>query len=86
MIWLDPDIETCLTNCRSRPWEPHKYAFASAQNERLPFLLEWVVGYDEREGELGRADNRECVLSYEGRRTHWNARPRLDALSEISWD
>lgn len=86
LIWLDPGIEACLTNCRSRPWEPHKYASATEQNERLPFLLEWVVGYDEREGELGRAEHRECFFAYEGRRMHWIARPRLDALSEISWD
>ena len=86
LIWLDPGIEACLTNCRSRPWEPHKYASANEQDERLHFLLGWVVGYDEREGELGRADHRECFLSYEGRRTHWIERPSLDALNEIGWD
>jgi hypothetical protein len=86
LIWLDPGIEACLTNCRSRPWEPQKYASANEQDERLHFLLGWVVGYDEREGELGRADHRECFHSYEGRRTHWIERPSLDALSEIGWD
>ena len=26
-LWfLDPGVETCLSNCRSRPCEPHKYA------------------------------------------------------------
>ncbi|MCP9840167.1 hypothetical protein KBY93_05895 [Synechococcus sp. J7-Johnson] len=54
--------------------------------ERLHLLLEWVAVYDEREGELGRGDHRECFLSYEGPRTHWIERPSLDALSEISWD
>jgi len=86
LIWLDPGTEACLANCRSRPWEPHKYASATEQNERLPFLLEWVVGYDEREGELGRAEHQACFLSYEGWRTHRIARPSLDALSEIPWD
>lgn len=85
LIWLDPGVEVCLANCRSRPWEPHKYASAAEQNERLLFLLEWVAGYDERDGELGRAEHRQCFLSYDGPRMHWVEMPHLGALSEMPW-
>jgi adenylate kinase family enzyme len=85
LIWLDPGIEVCLANRRSRPWEPHKYASAAEQNERLPFLLEWVAGYDERTRELGRAEHRQCFLSYDEPLMHRVAMPRLGALAEMPW-
>src|SRR5205085_11365151 len=25
MIFLNPGVDTCVANCRARPWEPHKY-------------------------------------------------------------
>ena len=81
LVWLDPDVECCLANCRSRPWEPHKYSSPAEQNERLPFLLEWVAAYDRRPGELGREDHQACFLTYEGPRTHLRRPPRRDALT-----
>lgn len=83
LIWLDPGVGRCLANCRSRPWEPHKYASPAEQDERLPFLLEWVATYDERPGELGREDHRACFLGYEGPRIHLRHTPARDALGML---
>jgi len=30
LVFLDPGEERCISNCRSRPWEPHKYASKAA--------------------------------------------------------
>ena len=62
------EVERCLANCRSRPWEPHKYASPAEQDERRP-------------GELGREDHRACFLAYGGPRTHLRDTPVRDALS-----
>ena len=35
LIFLNPGIEACIRNCRSRPWEPHKYPRVEAQNQNL---------------------------------------------------
>ncbi|MEX1317558.1 MAG: hypothetical protein AB1Z22_10595 [Synechococcaceae cyanobacterium] len=85
LIWLDPGIEVCLENCRARPWGPHKHASAAEQNQRLPALLEWLAGYDERDGELGRAEHRQCFLSCNGMHVHWVAMPHRGALAEMPW-
>lgn len=52
LVFLDPGLETCLANCRARPWEPHKYPSKQAQDEKLEFLLAWVEEYYVRDGDL----------------------------------
>ncbi len=66
-------------------WEPHTYASAAEQEQQLPARLEWVTVYDERDGELGRAEHRQCFFSYDGPRIHWVAMPHCGALAEIPW-
>ena len=66
LILLDPGEEQCLANCRSRPWEPHKYATPEEQAERLPFLLAWVSEYYTREGDLSLAGHRALFEGYPG--------------------
>ena len=66
--FLNPGVEACLENCR-RPWEPEKYPSAEAQNERLPFLLDWVRSYVARDDEYGLAQHRAVSESFDGPRT-----------------
>lgn len=66
LILLDPGEEACLRNCRSRPWEPHKYASSEGQDEHLPFLLEWAAGYYHREGPLSLAGHVDVFEAYDG--------------------
>jgi len=48
LIFLNPNIELCINNCKKRPWEPHKYASIEEQNENLNMLISWVKEYPER--------------------------------------
>lgn len=66
LIWADPGAEACLTNARSRPWEPHKYASKKEQDEKLAFLLAWIEGYDTREDELSRLAHEALFDGYRG--------------------
>ncbi len=60
LIWLDPDVAQCLTHCRARPFEVHKYPDPQTQQDFLDRLLDWVREYPDRVGELGRASHAEC--------------------------
>lgn len=66
LIFLNPGLEACLANCRSRPWEPHKYASKQVQDGNLPFLLSWVAEYYTRTGPMSFAAHAECFRSYAG--------------------
>ena len=66
-LWfLDPGSEQCIANCLSRPWEPHKYASKQEQDEKLPFLIQWVADYYSRDGDLSLGRHRELYESYNG--------------------
>ena len=64
--FLNPGVEACVANCKSRPWEPDKYASPEEQDERLAFLLEWVRGYQARDDEYGLAQHRAVFEAYDG--------------------
>src|SRR5262249_28715902 len=66
LLFLNPGEEQCLENCRSRPWEPHKYRSKNEQDTRLPFLLSWVGDYYRRAGEMSLAGHVSCFESYLG--------------------
>lgn len=52
LLVLDPGLEQCLENCRSRPWEPHKYSSKEEQDKGLAYLLHWVEEYYSRKGDM----------------------------------
>jgi adenylate kinase family enzyme len=66
LLYLEPGLETCLANCRGRPWESHKYQTKQAQDEKLEFLLLWVGEYYRREGDQSLAAHQRLFESYEG--------------------
>ena len=73
--FLNPGVEACIANCRSRPWEPDKYASMAEQDARLDFLLEWVRTYETREDEYSLARHRELFDSYTGAKQEWAGLP-----------
>lgn len=75
LVFLDPGVEACVTNCRARPWEPHKYPSAEEQDARLDALVAWVRAYAVREGELGRAAHTRLFDAYRGPKERLVARP-----------
>jgi len=66
LVYLDVGPDICERHCRSRPFEPHKYASAAAQDEQLEFLLRWMRDYYTRTGPLSRAEHVRLFDAYEG--------------------
>jgi adenylate kinase family enzyme len=66
LLFSDPGVDACLANCRSRPWEPHKYASKAEQDEKLAFLLSWVRDYYSRDGDLSLTAHQDLFETYRG--------------------
>jgi adenylate kinase family enzyme len=66
MIFLNPGVDACIKNCRARPWEPHKYASKSAQDENLEMLVEWVREYETRNDEFSLRSHRRLFDFFSG--------------------
>lgn len=79
LLFLDPGADACIDNCRSRPWEPHKYASAAEQDARLPAMPDWVRGYSRRDGDLSLNAHAALFARCEGPKRKLTARlgPRL---------
>jgi adenylate kinase family enzyme len=78
MIFLNPGVEACVANCRSRPWEPHKYASKAAQDENLEMLIEWVRDYETRDDDFSLRRHRSLFDTFSGPKKEYTAaRPAL---------
>jgi len=64
--FVNPGIETCIANCRARPWEREKYPSKEAQDEKLEFLLSWVRDYESRTDEYSLARHRDLFEAFSG--------------------
>jgi len=58
LIFLNPGVEACVHNARTRPWEPHKYPSKAAQDANLDMLVRWISGYYSRADVLSLAAHR----------------------------
>jgi adenylate kinase family enzyme len=81
IIFLNPGVDVCIANCRSRPWELHKYDSQEEQNENLDMLLEWVGQYALRNDEFSLRAHRKIFDDYRGQKREYtsNARPEHEA-------
>ncbi len=68
LVFLNPGLEACLANNRRRPWEPHKYASAAAQDAMLGHLQAWVEGYYSRDDAWSLAAHRRVFERHSGRK------------------
>ncbi len=66
LVLMNPGVDVCLANNRARPWEPHKYDSAEAQDRMLPALLEWVREYYVRTDPRSYAFHRRLFDAYPG--------------------
>ncbi len=66
LLVLDPGADQCAENCRSRPWEPHKYASKEQQDEHLAFLLEWLAEYYTRDDDMSLLAHKRVYEGYGG--------------------
>ena len=80
MIFINPDVETCIANCKNRPWEPHKYPSKQAQDENLEMLIDWIKQYPVREDEFSLKAHRELFYQYEGEKIEYNCNQRLELI------
>lgn len=87
LLFLNPGVDWCMANCRSRPWEPHKYASKAEQDERLPLLLAWVSDYYTRDGAMSLAAHITCFEAYKGPKHEVTTMPALDPPSAevLTW-
>ena len=80
LLFLDLPVSVCQHHARQRPWEPHKYPTKAAQDANLAMLLDFIAGYPEREGVLGRRAHEELFERFAG------TKRRLVAAAPIAGD
>lgn len=68
LVFLNPGVEACVAHCRSRPWEPEKFASPREQDENLANLVEWARAYETRGDEYGLARHRALFDSFDGKK------------------
>ncbi len=76
VIFLNPGIDTCITNCRNRPWEPHKYESPEAQNANLEMLVAWIEQYPLREDHFSLQAHRRLFDAYSGEKCEFTSNSR----------
>ncbi|MBK1856333.1 AAA family ATPase [Verrucomicrobiaceae bacterium 5K15] len=64
--FMNLPTETCLENCRNRPWEAHKYPSPEAQNAMLEMLLQWVRDYTQRDDDFSYQSHRDLFDAFNG--------------------
>jgi adenylate kinase family enzyme len=84
LIFLDPGEDVCLANCRSRPWEPHKYRSQAEQDDHLEHLLGWVRSYYGLDGSMSLAGHRVVFDAYTGPKRLVSQLAELDVM-QAAW-
>jgi hypothetical protein len=64
--FLNPGIEVCVRNCRSRPWEPAYCESPEQQARLLEPLIDFVRQYETRQDEFSLARHRAIFDSFSG--------------------
>jgi adenylate kinase family enzyme len=77
LVFLNPGESVCLGHCRARPWEPHKYASAREQDEKLAFLLSWVSAYYTRDESCSLVRHQQLFLGFAGPKREMQTPPDL---------
>lgn len=87
LVFLDPGLETCIANCRTRPWEPHKYASKVEQDKHLAFLLDWVAEYYQRDGAMSLTAHAALYEAYQGPKHQLTRTAQLQPPAEqiLAW-
>ena len=76
VIFLNPGVETCMDNCKSRPFEPHKYESQEAQDKNLEMLLNWVRQYPDRVDEFSLMSHQKLFNEFAGNKTEYLSNKR----------
>ena len=76
VIFLNPGVETCLDNCKQRPFEAHKYKSIEEQNSNLPMLLTWVQEYYKRDDSFSYKAHRDLFETFSGEKLEYSSNKR----------
>ncbi len=77
LIFVNPSVETCIDNCKRRPWEPHKYKSKEEQDNNLPMLIEWVKQYSERDDEFSLTAHQKLFDRFNGDKIEYKSNERF---------
>lgn len=66
LIFLNLSEADCVSQCRGRAWEPHKWKSKEAQDAHLDCLLDWVRAYYTRDGVMSLRGHRAIFDRYAG--------------------
>jgi hypothetical protein len=75
LCFLNPGIEACVANCRSRPWEPSYCESPEEQQRLLGPLIDFVRAYETRTDEYGLARHRHIFALFAGPKREHTTRP-----------
>ncbi|MCW8834048.1 MAG: shikimate kinase [Colwellia sp.] len=68
IIFMNLPIEECISNAKSRPWEPHKYKSKQAQDENLEMLIDWICQYKQRDDTFSMVAHQNFYNNYIGKK------------------
>jgi adenylate kinase family enzyme len=77
LVFLNPGESVCLSHCRSRPWEPQKYASPAEQDRMLDFLLGWVRAYYTRDESCSLLRHVQLFREFAGAKRELTREPDL---------
>lgn len=83
LLFLDPGLEQCADNCRSRPWEPHKYESKEEQDSKLEYLLAWIGDYYSRDDDMSLAAHTTLFAEYAGPKRRLESLPDPQLIAEL---
>jgi adenylate kinase family enzyme len=79
LLFLNPGVDACVANARSRPWEPHKYASKEAQDANLEMLVGWIRDYETRADTFSLAAHRALFDGFGGEKVELTTREAIAA-------
>jgi adenylate kinase family enzyme len=68
MIFMQLPVEACIENAKRRPWKPHKYQTAQAQDANLQMLLEWIAEYPSSTDTFSQSSHLALYQQYTGQK------------------
>ncbi|BAQ63879.1 shikimate kinase [Geminocystis sp. NIES-3709] len=83
LIFLNPDLNTCLNNAKNRDWESHKYENLDDQNANLKMLETWIKDYFIRKDEFSFTNHQKLFRSFSGKKVEYNQNWNEDLIRFI---
>ncbi|WP_371195592.1 shikimate kinase [Glaciecola sp. SC05] len=65
-IFMNLEVDLCIQNAKSRPWERHKYPSKQAQDQNLSMLIEWIAQYPKRTDTFSKSAHEALFSNFNG--------------------